>query len=62
MTEQTPPDHYCPTPEEERKPLKTYQLIPRCPWCGSDLELQNRVTWIRFCPNCPYTWVPPKHD
>ena len=57
---QTPPDHYCPTPEEEQRPGQTYQLIPQCPWCGSDLELQNRVTWIRECTECPYQWVEPK--
>ena len=54
---QTPPNHYCPTPEGEREPYQTYALIPECPWCGTDLELHNRVTWIRYCPECPYSWV-----
>jgi len=73
---QTPPDHYCPTPEfessasedsqsadsmtrrkDEREPYQTYSLIPRCPWCGTDLDLRDRVSWIRECPQCPYLWV-----
>jgi len=55
---QTPPEHYCPTPAEEREPYQTYALIPRCPWCGTDLDLRDRVSWIRECPACPYLWVP----
>jgi hypothetical protein len=58
---QTPPELYCPTPKEEREPYQTYTMRYRCPWCGSDLELQNRVSWIRGCPQCPYEWVPPRH-
>lgn len=55
----TPPDHRTNAPPpEDREPYQTYTLIAVCPWCETDLELQNRVTWIRECPECPYTWVP----
>lgn len=53
----TPPDHYCPTPPDERREYQTYALIPQCPFCETDLELLDRVTWIRYCPECPYVWL-----
>lgn len=29
-----------------------------CPWCGADLELRDRTTWARDCPECDYIWIP----
>lgn len=58
----TPPETYCPTPPNEREAYQTYSMRYRCPCCGADLELLDRETWGRNCPDCYYVWLPPKQD